>query len=65
MSTFPTKPASDLAPGDMVKVADGDWRTVAIPAAEAGTVRVWWAGHVNSTVFPPDQMLTLAQPLYA
>lgn len=65
MSTFPTKPAADLTPGDVVKVADGDWRTVVIAAAETGTVRVWWDGHINSTPFPADQVLTLAQPFYA
>ncbi|MFD6565445.1 hypothetical protein [Micromonospora profundi] len=67
MSTFPTKPAGDLTPGDVVKIADGDWRTVAIADtdAEGGTVRVWWSGHINSTRFPADQTLTLAQPLYA
>ncbi|MEV0214337.1 hypothetical protein [Micromonospora sp. NPDC050695] len=65
MNTFPTKSAADLTPGDVVKIAVGDWRTVAIVATEAGTVRVWWSGHINSTTFPTDQMLTLAQPLYA
>ncbi|WP_433460656.1 hypothetical protein [Micromonospora sp. CA-248212] len=65
MSTFPTKPAADLNPGDVVKIADGDWRTAAIVTTESGAVRVWWSGHINSTVFPADQTLTLAQPLYA
>lgn len=65
MSTFPTKLAADLTPDDIVKIADGDWRTVVIADTDADPVRVWWSGHTNSTTFPADQTVTLAQPLYA